>query len=47
VRIAKRAVVYAVGFGLFTATWVILGALAIGNKVAKPIPRNEGRDGYV
>lgn len=47
-RIAKRAVVYAVGFGLFAATWVFLGAFAVGNKISKkPVPRNEGRDGYV
>ncbi len=46
-RIAKRAVIYAVGFGLFTASWVFLGAFALGNRFAKPVPRNEGKDGYV
>ena len=46
-RIAKRAVIHAVGIGLFTASWVFLVAFAVGNRLAKPIPRNPDRGGYV
>lgn len=46
-RLTKRAVLYAVNAGLFTASWMLLGVLALGNQLVEPIPRNEGRDGYV
>jgi hypothetical protein len=47
-RKLKSAAVFGVGLGLFTASWVLLGALALGNRFISPIERNDPKgDGYV
>jgi hypothetical protein len=46
-RMAKRAVIYAVGAGLITSAWVLLGVLALGNQLKEPIPRNQSGGDYV
>lgn len=46
-HLGERAVVYAVGAGLFVATWALLGAFALGDRLLERIPRQSGRDDYV
>ena len=47
-RRMRSAAVFGVGLGLFAAGWVLLGALALGNRFVSPIARNEPKkDGYV